>query len=288
MSTPKGSRNDDREGLVRLHDGRALGYLESGPSSSRTLLYFGSSRIEARILFPAAQAQGIRIIGLDRPGIGVSQFQEGRTVLDWPADVTEIADLFGIDRFAVIGLSSGAPFAISCAHTMPRRLIACGIVSGVGPTRVRIYQRFPWLLTQSMRLMGSYFRAKHKAEQAVERFTRAWPEADRIALQSPGIRDIWVDSLLEAFRQGWQGYTYDTLLAEAKPWGFNLGEVTFRSIFLWHGELDKDVPISMATATEAQLLHCRATYYPDQGHISVIVNNGREILRTLFDGTFQP
>jgi pimeloyl-ACP methyl ester carboxylesterase len=53
---------------------------------------------------------GVRHIQLDRPGFGLSDFQPGRTVLDWPDDVAHVADLLGIERFAVIGVSGRGPY----------------------------------------------------------------------------------------------------------------------------------------------------------------------------------
>jgi hypothetical protein len=65
------------------------------------------------------------------------------------------------------------------------------------------------------------------------------------------------------------------------PGGFNLEEITFATIYLWHGESDKDVPISVAQAVAEKLPHCKATYLPDEGHISLIVDHAQEILKAL-------
>lgn len=65
--------------------------------------------------------------------MGRSDFQPGRTLLDWPDDVADLADALGIDRFAVLGYSGGAPYAAACAYRLPHRLTACGIVGGGGP-----------------------------------------------------------------------------------------------------------------------------------------------------------
>lgn len=43
------------------------------------------SRIEARIAHLAAAAAGLRVIALDRPGYGLSDFLPGRSLTDWPA-----------------------------------------------------------------------------------------------------------------------------------------------------------------------------------------------------------
>ncbi len=68
--------------------------------------------IEARVLAAQARKTDIRLIGIDRPGMGRSQFQKRRCLLDWPDDVMELADYLGIERFAVLGVSGGGPYAL--------------------------------------------------------------------------------------------------------------------------------------------------------------------------------
>ncbi|MBO0793332.1 MAG: alpha/beta hydrolase [Ktedonobacteraceae bacterium] len=281
-------RTDSVETLdqtIHLHDGRTLGYAEYGVPEGKALFYFGASRLEARFLAEQATQAGIRLIGTDRPGMGRSGFQAGRQLLDWPADVVELADRLQIDRFAMVGVSGGGPYALACAHRIPDRLTACGVVSGVGPVHVFLFQRWPWLLTPLMGVMGHFFRNEAQAGKALTWFTRSWPEPDRRSLALPEIRAIIAASQAEAFRQGTRGLTYDVLLTEGRPWGFQLEEIAFPTLYLWHGELDKDTPIAMGRAVADQLAQCQATYYPGEGHISLIVNYREEIVRTLMTET---
>lgn len=266
---------------MQLQDGRRLGYAEYGQTRGNALFYFGASRLEARFLVEQANHLGIRLIGLDRPGMGLSGFQSGRRLLDWPDDVVEVADRLQIEHFAVVGTSGGGPYALACAYKIPERLTACGIVSGVGPVRVRFYQRLPWLLIPMMGVMGLFFRDNAQARKSLLRFTGSWPESDRQSLRLPGVSEYWAASMVEAFRQGTRGLTYDTLLGEGRSWGFKLEDIAFSSIYLWHGELDPDVPITMGQAVASQLPHCQATYYPGEGHLSVLVNHREEIMTTL-------
>jgi pimeloyl-ACP methyl ester carboxylesterase len=266
---------------IHLHDGRTLGYAEYGVPEGKALFYFGASRLEARFLAEQATQAGIRLIGIDRPGMGLSGFQAGRQLLDWPADVVELADCLQLDRFAVVGVSGGGPYALACAYKIPDRLTACGVVSGVGPLAVFLFQRLPWLLTPMFWAMGRFFRDEAHARKALTWFTRSWPEPDRQSLALPEIRAIIAASQAEAFRQGARGLTYDVLLIEGHPWGFKLEDIAFPTLYLWHGELDKDTPIAMGRAVAERLAQCKAVYYPGEGHISLIVNYREEIVRTL-------
>jgi pimeloyl-ACP methyl ester carboxylesterase len=270
-----------RDATLRLRDGRTLGYAEYGRTSGNVLLYFGSSRLEAGLLAEPAERAGVRVIGLDRPGMGLSQFKPDRRLLDWPRDVVELADQLGIDEFAVIGVSAGGPHALACAHATADRLTACGIVSGVGPTVLHFRQRLPWLLTSMVWLMSRFFRDEDHARMSLTRFMRGWPASDRISLRDPLVGDLWAASLVESFRQGARGMGYDSVLVEARRWGFELDQIHVPRLHLWHGELDEDVPVAMGRAVAERLASCTATYYPEEGHLSVIVNHRDEIVRTL-------
>jgi pimeloyl-ACP methyl ester carboxylesterase len=70
------------------------------------------------LLAEPATEHGLRLIGIDRPGMGLSQYQPRLRVRDWPRYVAEFADRLGIDSFAVVGFSGGGPFALACAHAI--------------------------------------------------------------------------------------------------------------------------------------------------------------------------
>ena len=271
---------------LQLHDGRSLAYAEYGASSGNVLFYFhggADSRLEARLLAKAAKQADVRLIGVDRPGMGRSSFQAGRCLLDWPDDIVELADHLHIERFAVVGISGGGPYALACAYKIPDRLIACGIVGGEWHNRHTfsfLTQFLPWLVIP---ILGYFFRNEERARKSMLRLTPHFPEVDRQSLALPEITDLFTASFVEAFRQGAKGPACDGMIVR-RPWGFKLGEITFPALYLWHGELDTDVPIAMGRAVARQLAHCKATYYPNDGHISLIVNHGEEIVTTFMSG----
>ncbi len=72
---------------IRLHDGRTLGYAEYDIAEGKALFYFHGhpgARLEARFLAEQAAQAGVRLIGIDRPGMGLATFKAGRCFLDWP------------------------------------------------------------------------------------------------------------------------------------------------------------------------------------------------------------
>jgi pimeloyl-ACP methyl ester carboxylesterase len=268
---------------LQLHDGRTLGYAEYGSSKGKPLFYFHGhpgSRFEARFLAGQAAQVGIRLIGIDRPGMGRSTFKAGRHLLDWPDDVVELADSLHLDRFAIAGFSGGGPYALACAYTIPRRLTASGIVAGVGPSgRLLSFLSLwlPWLLLPMTR---RFFRDEDQARTSLTRLARSWVEPDRKALSLPGVSETMAASLVEALRQGAKGAAYDGVLL-GRPWGFKLEAIAFPRLYLWHGERDRQASVAMARALAERLGQCKATYYPRDGHISVIVNHQEEIVASL-------
>ena len=63
-----------------------------------------------------------------------------------------------------------------------------------------------------------------------------------------------------------------------KPWGFKLEDISFDNIHLWHGELDVNVPVSMARAVAKAIPNCRARFYPNETHLSVAFNHVEEVM----------
>lgn len=59
----------------RMRDGRTLGYVEAGKRGGVPIFHFhgnGASRLEVLTVVAPAERLGMRLIGLDRPGIGRS------------------------------------------------------------------------------------------------------------------------------------------------------------------------------------------------------------------------
>src|SRR5438034_5687946 len=125
------------DATIRLRDGRRLQAFELGKSDGPPIFHChgnGSSRLEVLTVQAVAEQLGVRLMSLDRPGIGGSDPKPGYRLLDWPDDVVEVADQLGIEQFAVEGLSGGAPFALACAYKIPHRLTGCSLISpATGP-----------------------------------------------------------------------------------------------------------------------------------------------------------
>ncbi len=280
---------------IRLADDRLLGYAQYGDPEGKPVFYFHGfpgSRLEAKLSATAAARRGVRIIALDRPGFGLSDFKHGRRIGDWPNDVTEAADALGIDRFAVLGVSGGGPYAAACALMIPQRLTAAAIVSGVGPINAPaathgmsrqnrllfgLARRLPWLARLPMSWIGR--QARRNPERLLDTMSGELPESDKAVLARPEVKAALQDDIAEAFRRGSRGPAWELVLY-GRPWGFRLEDISME-VYLWQGELDTLVPPSMGRYQARAIPNCRARFYPREGHL-LVVDRIEEIQAALF------
>ena len=122
------TNSDYRE--IRLHDGRILAFAEYGSPRGLPIIHCHgtpSSRVEGNLIFNAAVAAelGVRIIVPDRPGMGRSDFQPGRRIVDWPRTCSSWPRPLRLDTFAVLGSSGGSPYAAACGALIPEPGSGC-------------------------------------------------------------------------------------------------------------------------------------------------------------------
>ncbi|MDT5015081.1 MAG: hypothetical protein QOD39_1241 [Mycobacterium sp.] len=133
--------------MLRLRDGRALGYAQYGaPGGFPVVNAHGglACRLDVAAADPIAAESGVRLISPDRPGVGLSDPQPGRTVLDWARDVTEMLDQIDVGRFAVMGWSMGGQYAAAVGFALPQRVTRVAIIAGALPlTEPGVFDELP-------------------------------------------------------------------------------------------------------------------------------------------------
>ncbi len=284
------SNTSDR--VISLRDGRALGYAEYGDLTGKPVFFFHGLPGSRRQRHPddsIAIELGARIIAIDRPGYGLSDFQQGRKLLDWPDDVAQLADSFKIDQFAAIGVSGGGPYLLACAYKMPERITSATVISGMGPIDdpdaikgmlssmrlgLGIAPRVPWGFVR-LALDPVAKIVSRNPLGAKKLVPSSAPEVDKKAFARPEIQEVDRQDLGEAYRNGAQGAFWEVVLL-ATPWGFRLEDI-HKKIFLWHGEEDTTVPQHMGRYVARTLSDCKSRFYPGEGH-TLIYNYWREIL----------
>jgi pimeloyl-ACP methyl ester carboxylesterase len=281
----------NRELTITLRDGRLLGFAEWGDPSGPPLLYFHgtvSSRLDP-VLFPDAPAAvGVRLLSLDRPGIGLSTFKAGRRIADWPLDVVEFADALGLERFGVVGWSGGGPYVLACAARLADRLTGAAVAAGMGPldrpgavkelsgldgTTYRLARIAP----PAARVLYAALLAlcRRSPDQARQSFRSDLPDQERRVFDTLSDEAKGMGWFIEGGRAGARGPVQDyRALAD---WGFGLEEVT-APVALWHGDADKLVPIAQAEDVAGRAPGVTLDRCPGEGHL-VMVTHAEELLR---------
>ncbi|MGZ4786353.1 MAG: alpha/beta fold hydrolase [Acidimicrobiales bacterium] len=263
---------------MTLRDGRRIGFAEYGPPGGRPVLWFHGTPGGRRQVPPSARAaadeQDVRIVALERPGVGQSSPHAYDSILDWAADVEECADQLGLDRFGIIGLSGGGPYVLACAYGLASRTVAGAVIGSVAPTRgedapeggiVQLTARFSSVLDLLhgplghglwglVRVLGPF------ASQAFDLFVHFSPAGDKEVFAAPGMKEMFTDDLLRASRRRFQAPTADLRLF-GRPWGFSPRDIEV-PILLWHGDEDYIVPVAhgehLAALVPGSEIHVKA------------------------------
>ena len=288
---------------IRLSDGRALAYSDLGDPEGRPLFYFHGgpgSRLEGLLFDELSKQMGIRMLAPDRPGFGLSDFQNDRTYLDWPEDVRQLADHLGVDRFGVMGWSSGGPHAAAVAYGIPHRLSVVAIVAGEGPyasddlpqsvlnsatfSGSRGNRLFSWSANNAPWLMQALFAmARFLIFIDPAGFGAGSRGSDMSAKDKQFFeRSNFTASLVEALRQGAEGWTREYTI-ERLDWPFKLEDIRAPTVVVFHGEDDRGVDPGIAEYVSKRIPACDGpTIYPGEGH-SIVYYRYTEIIETMLE-----
>ena len=237
--------------------------------------------MEGRFLDEAARLHDVRLIALDRPGYGGSDFKKGRAIGDFAGDVAQLADALDIERFAVVGLSGGGPHAQACAARIPERLTTAVVVSGAGSPdavldgRGRIGRFFVklglWMAPFFALLSAMWvaFWAPHAKQWMMPR------SIDRVVTKRREVREAMTEETREALRPGGRAMAQDLALF-ARPWDFTPADVGATPVRLFHGDADKVVPVGIGRYYAREIPGCRATFVAGRRPPDVHRSRGRD------------
>ena len=278
---------------VRLACGRRLGYRDYGQPDGPLVFYFHGtpgSRLELSLCEGECRASAARIVSVDRPGMGLSTYQSGRRILDWPCDVERLADALGYagQPFGIIGMSGGAPYALACAWRLPHRVRHVAIISGHAPMNapgtcpgnqdklIELVERRPRLAKGVFRLATK--RLDRRPDRVLDQVTAGWTEADqRLVLCNPRRRSQLIANLKEAARCGPSGVVADIQLL-ARPWCFPLSGIEGVGVSIWQGACDGISTLSMGRYFHKHIDGSQLFIDPKGGHVTTLKHHIAEAL----------
>jgi pimeloyl-ACP methyl ester carboxylesterase len=288
-STSQGQGEAAGGDVLVLGDGRRVGVGVFGARDGFPVIAFHGmpgSRLMYATVAQAAARRGVRLIAVDRPGYGRSDRCAGGTLLDYAGDVAAIAQIIGLDRFAVLGTSGGGCYALACAARLDSRLTRVGVVSGIGPLHT------PGSLSGMAPVNRWIFRLARLSPAVVGVVLPRLVRRSLSQLQAhvaagtsptpsipPAVLPLVVADQAEAIRQGGAGIAFDAANLW-RPWGFPLTQITVPAD-LWHGDADNLAPAEHGRLIVGAIPGCEATFYPGEGHAEPLTRHADEIMAAM-------
>ena len=244
---------------VRGDDGRKLQVNVTGASDgSPVFLLHGTpgSRRGPRPRGTVLHRLGVRLISYDRPGYGLSDRAEGRSVADAAHDMAAIAKALRIERFAVVGRSGGGPHALAVAALYPGLVSSVAVLVSLAPYNARGLDWYAGMNDYNVReytaadadadmdfhsLRGWAEAARQDPRHMIESLRSDLCEFDHRVVGDVALRRLLLDTYREGLRQGAEGWM-DDVIAFRRPWGFELSDIRSRTLF-WHGADDRFSPV---------------------------------------------
>jgi pimeloyl-ACP methyl ester carboxylesterase len=284
------------EASLTLPDGRVIDYFDGGDPSGRPIFFQPGSpntRIMGKLWHPSAQAAGVRLISVSRPGYGGSTPIAGRPTLSAAGrDLVALATLLGLDEYGVVGSSGGGPFAVAAAAADPQRVRALGVVAGAGPWReledpsVEPEERACLALLDDGDLAGARAGMRHLIENVWQAGLReldgdarlnAWLGDDPLA-GDEAYRAIMADAM-RAVLEGTEGAVFDGL-ATGAGWDIDLHAVQAPTL-LWYGDADELCPVPYGHWYAERIANAELVVFPDDDHLAVGDTHRPEVLAAL-------
>lgn len=282
-----------RKFTVELRSGRSLDCVEDGDPEGVPLFVLHGTPGSRRLFSPQvehARKNGIRLVSYSRPGYGNSSRNAGRKIADAVPDIEEIADVAGIEKFAVMGHSGGGPHALACGALLPERTKGIVSVAGVGPYGAEgldftagmgeyNVEDFNMLMKDEKKWEENNIRdtemlLNSEKDEFTNVFGSLMSEPDRKAMS-----DELIDYLMGQAKEGCTRSIYglkDDNLAFMKNWGFGPESISV-PVQLWQGTEDKFVPFSHGKWLSQKIPECEAHLEQGEGHLSIFASGIPEI-----------
>ena len=254
---------------LRLADGRTLRAKDAGGESAAALVWHHGSPQSGAPLTPlveAAARRGLRLVTYGRPSYGGSTPQPGRDVASAAGDVAQIADVLGLDRFAVMGASGGGPPALACAALMPERVTGVVCLAGLAP-----YTGDPDWFDGMVDPGGPQAALEGREARARYAETAEFDERSFTAADYGILAGAWKSLGADAGHAGttWPDGLVDDDVASVNPWGFELAQVEAPVLVVQGGE-DRVIPAAHADQLVRGCRRAELWLRPRDGHVSVL------------------
>ena len=263
--------------------GRRIAFYEYGDAQGIPVIFCHGtgSHVHGMLLHRPAKRNGYRIIVPDRPGIGLSDFDPKRKLLDGADDIAGLADHLGIKRFGIMGISGGGPTLLASAYKLKDRLMFVVDLAGAVPLYTdpealkqlgamdRFYAKVGahlplWLFQIPFSLLGFQQKVLKNPQAFVKMMRSSMCEADMELFGNADLQYLFMRDFQELFRQGAKGAAFDAQLIYL-PWGFEIREIKIH-VDIHQGSEDKWIPPYFSQYLARTLPDATLHMIPGQGH----------------------
>lgn len=284
---------------LSLRDGRLLGYAVYGPQQGRPVLYFHgtpSSRLELRLLQHYGVdlegllgEAGLKLIAVDRPGMGLSSFNSKGDFLSFAEDAGELMQQLGVLNCPVLCWSGGGPYGLALAYKFPARITSANIICGFSRhfdeevvkamyTNVWYFRAAKYIPT--VLRAGLYLLSRGPVRSTVPQKVTGLPFEDfQYMRRLRDLRTLARYTMQEACRVNARGAVHEAR-SYYKHFGFDLKAIQ-QPVHYWWGSKDTSVIELHALAVEKQVPNATMHYRPHEGHLSIWVRYMKEVLQNI-------
>lgn len=251
------------------------------------------SRLEIVFLDKKAREHGFRIIVFERPGFGKSDFIKSYPLLLFARDLERLADALKIEKFGLIGWSSGSPLVLAAAYHMPKR--AAFVFSLSGYTDFGKYEDAKGLMAEHKLYGPKLFENSPRLFKRVLKMVR-WADIhlpnfyfkmakgemslpDRKILNDPKVADLFIRDQEEAMVSGSRGILQD-LTTQWEFWDFDLKQITVPA-YIFQGKQDSFVPWQFSKHLAGSIPEAVLKLYEDRGHLFIMESSFQDTLFSL-------
>ncbi len=280
---------------AQLKDGRRLGFVEFGDPNGKPVIMFHDlwgNRNQSHPDMNILKSLGVRLIGMDRAGYGMSTRKPNRSFMDIVDDTMLLSKALKLNKFAVLGYSAGAPYALACAYRFPQIVTRCAIVSSLPP--MDDPQGFKAVNANYSRLfqlaqgMESFFRlimkgffwidGRRDPHHYIAELTTSMPAVDQTIMHNPLVfknrADMW-----DTIRRNGSDAFVDEMVTLVKSWGFQLQSIQ-TPVDVWCGEADAFVSPMVSQRMADYIPNSTLHLDPQAGHL-ILFSHWQAILDSL-------
>ncbi|MBY0316116.1 MAG: alpha/beta hydrolase [Bdellovibrionales bacterium] len=276
---------------------KRMRFHEWGPVDKPVILLvhgFPGSGDHAKLISQTPHWNSFRLISMDRPGYGDSDLQKKITPLIFAEQIKEFLMAQQIEKFSLISVSGGAPFALAIAYVMGDAVQRVSCIGSVGPIT---QSSFFFLSAQQQKFWVIQKLAPRPLLHLL--FHRIWKEniskldevlftqedqfnpQDYKVLTDPILGPELMNMTKTSLQKGAGGVVED-IYVFGSDWGFNISEIKC-PVTLWHGSRDNIVHKRFSKFMKNRIPRARLRFIPNESHYSLLLNYRDQILEELLE-----